>query len=31
VNGHNEIDDNEFDPYFDVEDYIEATFRKTNG
>lgn len=31
VNGHNELDYNEFDPYFDVEDYIEATFRKTNG
>jgi N-acetylmuramoyl-L-alanine amidase len=31
VFGHNDLDEDEFDPYFDVEDYIEATFRKTNG
>jgi len=30
VNGHNDIDANELDPYFDVEDYVSALFRKNN-
>jgi|TARA_B110000908_G_scaffold19741_1_gene22252 hypothetical protein len=30
VHGHNEIDATELDPYFDVADYIESTFRKIN-
>ena len=30
VFGHNDIDANELDPYFDVVDYIEAVFRKKN-
>ncbi len=28
--GHNDIDEVELDPYFDVVDYIESVFRKTN-
>jgi len=30
VFGHNDIDPTEQDPYFDVIDYVESTFRKTN-
>lgn len=30
VFGHNDIDVEEFDPYFDVPDYVEAVFRKKN-
>ena len=30
VFGHNDIDEQEEDPYFDVTDYIESVFRKTN-
>ena len=30
VFGHNDIDENEFDPYFDVVDYVESVFRKEN-
>jgi len=30
VFGHNDIDVVELDPYFDVIDYVESTFRKTN-
>lgn len=30
VFGHNDIDASEFDPYFDVQDYIESVFRKEN-
>ena len=30
VFGHNDIDTTEQDPYFDVIDYVESTFRKTN-
>jgi len=30
VFGHNDIDVSEFDPYFDVQDYVESIFRKTN-
>ena len=30
VFGHNDIDIAEQDPYFDVIDYIESIFRKTN-
>jgi N-acetylmuramoyl-L-alanine amidase len=30
VFGHNDIDVQEEDPYFDVTDYIESVFRKTN-
>ncbi len=30
VFGHNDIDEVELDPYFDVVDYIESVFRKTN-
>lgn len=30
VFGHNDIDVAELDPYFDVVDYVESTFRKTN-
>ena len=30
VFGHNDIDQNEFDPYFDVVDYVESVFRKRN-
>ena len=30
VFGHSDIDINEFDPYFDVIDYIESIFRKKN-
>ena len=29
VFGHNDIEINELDPYFDVKDYVEKTFRKT--
>ena len=31
VFGHNSIDLNEEDPYFDVEDYIDSRFRKKNS
>jgi N-acetylmuramoyl-L-alanine amidase len=30
VFGHNDIDAQEFDPYFDVQDYVESVFRKKN-
>jgi N-acetylmuramoyl-L-alanine amidase len=30
VFGHNDIDETEFDPYFDVPDYVESVFRKIN-
>lgn len=30
VFGHNDIDETEFDPYFDVPDYVESVFRKKN-
>jgi N-acetylmuramoyl-L-alanine amidase len=30
VFGHNDIDVNELDPYFDVVDYVESVFRKQN-
>ena len=30
VFGHNDVDASEFDPYFDVQDYVESIFRKTN-
>jgi len=30
VFGHNDLDISEFDPYFDVPDYVEAVFRKKN-
>lgn len=30
VFGHNDIDELELDPYFDVVDYIESVFRKSN-
>lgn len=30
VFGHNDIDPTETDPYFDVQDYVESLFRKTN-
>lgn len=30
VFGHNDVDVSEFDPYFDVPDYVEAVFRKKN-
>lgn len=30
VFGHNDVDENELDPYFDVVDYIESVFRKQN-
>lgn len=30
VFGHNDIDASEFDPYFDVQDYVESVFRKKN-
>ena len=30
VFGHNDIDSTETDPYFDVQDYVESLFRKTN-
>lgn len=30
VFGHSDIDSVELDPYFDVVDYVESTFRKTN-
>lgn len=30
VFGHNDIDVNEIDPYFDVVDYVESVFRKQN-
>ena len=30
VFGHNDIDTSEFDPYFDVQDYVESVFRKKN-
>ena len=30
VFGHNDIDAQELDPYFDVQDYVESVFRKTN-
>jgi N-acetylmuramoyl-L-alanine amidase len=30
VFGHNDIDVSEFDPYFDVQDYVESVFRKKN-
>jgi N-acetylmuramoyl-L-alanine amidase len=30
VFGHNDLDINEFDPYFDVVDYVESVFRKQN-
>lgn len=30
VFGHNDVDENELDPYFDVSDYVESVFRKTN-
>ena len=30
VFGHNDIDETEFDPYFDVPDYVESVFRKRN-
>lgn len=30
VFGHNDIDIDELDPYFDVPDYIDSVFRKTN-
>ena len=30
VFGHNDIDVNELDPYFDVVDYVESIFRKKN-
>ena len=29
VFGHNDIEIDELDPYFDVKDYVEKTFRKT--
>ena len=30
VFGHNDVDTTEADPYFDVQDYVESLFRKTN-
>ena len=30
VFGHNDVDITEADPYFDVQDYVESLFRKTN-
>ena len=30
VFGHNDVDETELDPYFDVVDYIESVFRKQN-
>jgi N-acetylmuramoyl-L-alanine amidase len=30
VFGHNDIDAQELDPYFDVQDYVESVFRKKN-
>lgn len=30
VFGHNNIDETELDPYFDVVDYVESVFRKSN-
>lgn len=30
VFGHNDVDENELDPYFDVSDYVESVFRKEN-
>ena len=30
VFGHNDIDESELDPYFDVVDYVESVFRKSN-
>lgn len=30
VFGHNDVDISELDPYFDVPDYVESIFRKTN-
>lgn len=30
VFGHNNIDESELDPYFDVVDYVESVFRKSN-
>lgn len=30
VFGHNDVDITELDPYFDVPDYVESIFRKTN-
>lgn len=30
VFGHNNIDESELDPYFDVIDYVESVFRKSN-
>lgn len=30
VKGHNDVDTNELDPYFDVEDYVSSLFRKSN-
>ena len=31
VLGHNDVDDGELDPYFDVQDYVASIFRKNNG
>ena len=31
VFGHNDLDVDEIDPYFDVQDYIEKVFRKTTN
>jgi len=30
VFGHNDVDESELDPYFDVVDYVESVFRKKN-
>ena len=28
--GHNDVDEAEHDPYFDVVDYVDSVFRKKN-
>ena len=30
VFGHNDLDESELDPYFDVQDYVESVFGKIN-